>query len=108
MLKKLLINAIAFYTVSYFLPGLTINGWSTLLIVAIVWGLLSVFVKPILVILTLPINIISLGLFSLVINAALILLISLYVDGFYVDGFVTALIAGLLLAILNGFLSKLD
>lgn len=108
MLKKLLINVIAFYIVSYLLPGVIINGWSALLVVAVVWGLLSVFIKPLVVLFTLPINILTLGLFSLVINAVLILVMGRFVDGFYIRDFLTALIAGLLLSILNGFLSKLD
>lgn len=107
MLAKLLINAIAFYVVAYLVPGVTIASWQALLVVAIVWALLSIIVKPILVLLTLPINILTLGLFTFVINAFLILLMASVVRGFSVDGFGTALLAAVILSLISIVLSKL-
>jgi len=104
---QLLINAIAFYITAYVIPGVTISGWPTLLVVAVLWGILTIFLKPILVILTLPINILTLGLFTFVINAILLLITSSFVPGFKVDGFGTAILAAIVLAIINGFLSSL-
>ena len=105
MLKKLLINALAFYVTAYLIPGIVISGWSTLLVVAVVWGILTTIIKPIFIFLTLPINIVTLGLFTLVINAALLLFVDNIVPGFAIDGFGTALLAAIVLSIINGFLS---
>lgn len=107
MILQLLINAVAFYLTAYIIPGITISGLTALFVVSIVWGILSILIKPILLLLTLPINILTLGLFTLVINAMLILMTSNLVPGFHVDGFGTAILAGIVFSILNGFLSSL-
>jgi len=107
MFIKLFINALAFYIASSIVPGMVIASWQTLLVIAVVWGILTSFIKPVLVILTLPINIITLGLFTFVINALLLLIMTKIVPGFYVSGFGTALLAAIVLAIVNGFLSML-
>lgn len=104
---RLLINALAFYITSYIIPGMVISGWQTLLVIAVVWGILTTIIKPILIILTLPINILTLGLFTFVINAVLLLITSSIVPGFKIDGFGTALLAVIVLTIVNGFLSAL-
>jgi len=108
MFIQLFINALAFYITSYIIPGMVIGGWQTLLVIAVVWGILTVVIKPILVILTLPINILTLGLFTFVINAILLLMMSNIVPGFHITGFGTALLAAIVLTIVNGFLSKLN
>jgi putative membrane protein len=108
MFIQLFINALAFYITSYIIPGVVIGGWQTLLVIAVVWGILTVVIKPILVILTLPINILTLGLFTFVINAILLLMMSNIVPGFHINGFGTALLAAIVLTIVNGFLSKLN
>ena len=107
MIGQLLINALAFYITSYLIPGMVINGWSTLLVIAVVWGILTLLFKPILILLTLPINILTLGLFTFAINATLLLITSSLVPGFEIAGFGTALIAAVVLTIVNGFLSHL-
>ena len=107
MLVHLLLNALAFYITAYLIPGVAIDGWQTLLIIAVVWGILTMIIKPILIILTLPINIMTLGLFTFVINAILLLITSSIVPGFKIEGFGTALLASIVLPIINGFLSKL-
>lgn len=105
---SLIVNAIAFYVLAYLVPGVTIaGGWQTLLVISVVWGLLSMLLKPILIILTLPINFVTLGLFTFVINAGLIMLMSMWVSGFKVQGFTTALIAAVVLALLNMVLGKI-
>jgi putative membrane protein len=73
--------------IANFMPGVRVAGFTTALIVAIVLGLLNIFIKPILVLLTLPVTIITLGLFLLVINALMILLCTKIVGGFSVDTF---------------------
>lgn len=107
MAIQLIINALAFYVTAYLIPGVVISGWPALLVIAVVWGILTIFIKPVLLILTLPINIITLGLFTFVINAVLLLMMSSLVPGFRVAGFGTAFVAAIVLAIVNGFLSAL-
>lgn len=106
MIGKLLISAVAFYVTAYLLPGVVISGWSSLLVVSVVWGILAVLVKPLLILLTLPVNIMTLGLFTLVINGVLVLITAKLVNGFSVNGFGTAVLAALVLSIINMILSR--
>jgi putative membrane protein len=86
--------------ITHFFPSIAyVNGFSTSLIVAVVLGLLNLFVKPILVLFTLPVTIFTLGLFLLVINAVIILLCTKLVDGFKVDGFLGALLFSIILSL---------
>lgn len=107
MLTTLIINAIAFYVTAYLVPGVTIAGLNTLVVVSIVWGVLSILLRPILIILTLPVNILTLGLFTFVINAFLIILMARLVTGFQVSGFGSALLAAIVLALINLVLHQL-
>lgn len=107
MLIQLLINALGFFITARIVPGITIENWETLGIVAVVWGVLSIVLKPILIILTLPVNFMTLGLFTFVINAGLIMLMTVIVPGFSVKGFGTALLAAVVLALLNVVLGKI-
>jgi putative membrane protein len=95
-----LISAIAILIAAYIVPGVAVTLPGAL-IAAVVLGALNLFIRPILVILTLPINIITLGLFSLVINAALVLLAAYLVPGFLIAGFWTAFFFALALAVIN-------
>ncbi len=95
-----LISAIAIGIAAYIVPGVTVTV-SGALIAAVVLGALNLIIRPILILLTLPINILTLGLFSLVINALLVLLASFLVPGFIVYGFWTAFLFALVLAIIN-------
>lgn len=101
---SLVISSVAVILTAYLLPGVTVSGFLPALLVAIVLGFLNAFVKPILVLLTLPINIITIGLFTFVINALIILLVSQIVPGFRVDGFWWALLFSVILSIVNGLL----
>lgn len=103
----LIVNALAFYVTAYIVPGVQISNFGSLVVVSIVWGLLSMVLKPILLFLTLPVNILTLGLFTFVINAFLIMLMSGLVPGFRVDSFSSALIAAIVLALLNVVLGNL-
>ena len=110
LLIKILITSGLVLLIANFMPGVHVAGFTTALIVAIVLGLLNIFIKPILVILTLPVTIITLGLFLLVINALMILWCTKIVGGFSVDTFWTALffsiILSLLQSIMNGILGE--
>ena len=99
LLIRILLTAVLVLVIAKFLPGVTVENFSTSVIVAIVLGLLNLFVKPVLVLFTFPVTIITLGLFLLVINALIILLCDNLVDGFNVKSFWTALIFSVLLSI---------
>lgn len=101
-----IVSAMVIFSVAYITPGVHVASFTTALIVALVLGIINAFIKPVLIILTLPITILSLGLFTLVINAFLILLASAIVKGFTVDGFVWALIFGIILSIANAFVHQ--
>jgi putative membrane protein len=103
---RIIISAIVAFALSYILSGVHIQSFVTALILAVVLGLLNIFVKPLLIILTLPITIFTFGLFLFVINALIILLAAKFVNGFRVDGFWWALLFSLLLSILTSFLYK--
>lgn len=102
-----IVYAIAIGLSAYFLPGIGVDSVTTALLVAVVLGLINAILRPVLIILTLPINILTLGLFSLVINALLVLLAANLVPGFQVDGFWWALLFALVLSIINSILSSL-
>jgi len=103
-LIRLLISALVAFGLSYILSGVHIDNFITAIILALVLAVLNALVKPILVILTLPITIITLGLFLFVINALIILLGDKLIDGFSVDGFWWALLFSILLSIVSSIL----
>jgi putative membrane protein len=106
IILRIIISAVVAFALSYILSGVHIQSFVTALILAIVLGLLNIFVKPILIILTLPITIFTFGLFLFVINALIILLAAKFVNGFRVDGFWWALLFSLLLSVLTSFFYK--
>ena len=101
---KLLLTAVAVVLLSKVLPGVAVDGYVSAIIVAVVLGVLRVIVKPILVILTLPVTIVTLGLFLLVINAIIILLADFFIDGFAVNSIWWAIIFSVLLSFLQSIL----
>jgi len=101
---KLLLNAIAVFVLAEVLNGVYVDNYVTSLIVAVVLSVLNVLVKPVLVILTLPVTILTLGLFLFIINATIILLADKLIDGFRVDGIWTAVLFSILLCILQSLL----
>ena len=101
---KLLLTALAVFLLANFLGGVSVDGYGSAIIVAIILAVLNLFVKPILVIFTLPITILTLGLFLLVVNALIILLADKLIGGFSVDGIWTAIIFSVLLSILQSIL----
>ncbi len=103
MLIKLLITVFSVIVIAYFIGGVDVAGpWAALIL-----GLVNIFIKPLLILITLPINFITLGLFSFVINALMIMLVASVVEGFSVDGFVSALIFSIILSVLTSFLNKI-
>lgn len=105
LLIRILITSGLVLLIAHFMPGVHVDNFTTALIVAVVLGLLNIFIKPILVILTLPVTIVTLGLFLLVINAIIILLCTNIVGGFHVDSFWTALIFSIVLSLLQSIMN---
>jgi putative membrane protein len=99
-----LITAVSLLITAYFIPGFRVDGFVAAAIAAVVIGLANAIVRPILFILTLPITLLSLGLFSFVLNALMIWLASAFSPGFHIDGFITALIGSLVLSVVSGIL----
>ncbi len=104
---KLLLNALAVVVLSKVLNGVSVDSYTTAIIVAVVLSVLNLLVKPFLILLTLPITIVTLGLFLLVVNALIILLADNLIDGFSVDGIWTAILFSILLSILQSILHSL-
>lgn len=104
---RLLLSALAVVVLAEILPGITISGYGVAILVALVIVLLRVLVKPILVLLTLPITIVTFGLFLLVVNAIIILLADFFVDGFAVASIWWALLFSLLLSLFQSVLFSL-
>lgn len=100
------ISAIVILIASQILPGVHVDNFINALIVAVVLGIINAFIKPVILIFTLPINILTLGLFTFVINALLVMLTSYIVKGFVVDGFLWALIFSIVLSLINIVLDK--
>lgn len=107
LILRILLSALAVVVLSKILPGVGVDTYTTAIIVAIVLSLLNFIVKPILVILTLPVTIITFGLFLLIINAIIILLADNLIAGFTVDNIWWALLFSLLLSFLQSILFSL-
>lgn len=107
VILKILVVGIVVLLLSYFLPGAHVNSFLTALLVAAVLALLNALLRPLLVILTIPITVLTLGLFLLVINALMILLTDALIPGFDVDGFFWAFIFSILLSLITWLLESL-
>ena len=107
LLVHLVVTALLLLLVSQVVSGIAIAGFGTAVLAALVLGVVNFIVRPILVILTLPITVLTLGLFLLVINALMLMLTSALVPGFHVAGFAAAFLGGLLLAVFNLIASAL-
>jgi len=102
---KILITAVNAFLLAYLLPGIEIHNFGTALLVAFVLSLLNGFIKPILILLTLPVTVFTLGLFLLIINAVIILIDAHFVGGFEINDpeFLNALLFSILLSLTNSF-----
>ncbi|MEC7839340.1 MAG: phage holin family protein [Chlamydiota bacterium] len=107
ILITLILNSIAVFVAGSIIPGVRLYDFMTAVVVAVVLGFINAIIRPIVFVLTLPINIITMGLFSFVIIGSLTLLVSYIVPGFEVDGFWWALLFAFVLAIFNSFLFSL-
>jgi putative membrane protein len=101
LLARWIVNAAALMLVAYLYPGVTVTSFIAALIAALVLGLVNAIIRPLLVMLTLPVTILTLGLFIFVINALLFWLVASVVDGFQVAGFGAALLGSILYSLLT-------
>ena len=101
LIFRWVINAIALLLVAFLVPGFVVASFYNALIAALVLGLVNALIRPLLFILTLPITILTLGLFTFVINALMIWFVSTMVDGFDVTGFTPALLAAIILWVIS-------
>ena len=104
---KLIILAISVYVAAYIIPGVIIDSFTSLIVVSIVLAAINTFVKPILVILTFPLTVITLGIFLLLLNGALILLVGTIVPGFVVTSFLSAVLFSIVVSIVSSLLTNI-
>lgn len=102
-----MVNAVSLLIVGYLLPGITLTGFWAAMLAALVLGLLNALIKPILILLTLPITVVTMGLFLLVINALVFWLAGSILKGFEVNGFWWALIGAIVYSVLSTLFSSL-
>jgi len=102
-----LINALALIAVAYLMPGITVASFGAALVAALVLGLVNAFVRPILVLLTLPVTILTLGLFIFVLNGLLFWMVGTWLEGFEVGGFWPAVLGAILFSLVSWLLSAL-
>lgn len=105
ILFRWVINAFVLLGISYVLPGIYFQNFYTALIAALALGIVNALIKPLIVLLTLPINILTLGLFTLVINGALFWLVSTFIKGFYLTNFWTAFWTALIFSVVSAIIS---
>jgi putative membrane protein len=108
ILIHLMISAVAVFAAARILPGVTVDGFGTAVVVAIVLGLVNALLRPLLLLLTLPLNILTLGLFTFVIIGGLVQLTAALVPGFHVASFWWALAFALVLSLINSVLHGLE
>ena len=102
------VSALAILVTAYVLPGVQVDGLTAALVLAVVLGAVNAFLRPLLILLTLPISIMTLGLFVLVINGLLVLLAASIVPGFMVDSFWWAFLFGIVLAVVSYVLEMFE
>lgn len=107
LIIKLIISSLAVFLTAYLLPGIHVESYVQAILVAVVLAILNNFLKPVLIILTIPFTVFTLGLFLLVINAAMVMLASHFVSGFQVDGFWWALLFSIVLSVITSIMEGL-
>ena len=100
-LARLIINAIAFFVVAKVYGGMNVDGFGAAIIAAFIWGVINAILRPILLLLTLPVNILSLGLFTFVINGIILLLTAELYSDLHIRSFFAGIVAAIMLSIVN-------
>ncbi|MBQ2074583.1 MAG: phage holin family protein [Muribaculaceae bacterium] len=107
MLARLILSAVAVGITAYFMDSVTIEPWWVTVIVAVVLGLINAVVRPVVKLLSLPLTLLTLGLFALVVNGLMVMLCAYFVDGFKVDGLGAAILFSIILAVVNWVLNMM-
>ncbi len=107
LIIKWIVNSTALLVVAHVVSGVTLDNWRVVIVAALVLGLLNAFLRPLCILLTLPVTVLTLGLFTLVINAFLFYLAAHLVHGFHVAGFGQAFVAAFVFSIVSFLLSIL-
>jgi putative membrane protein len=107
LIVRWILNAIALLITAHLITGMEVSGLLSALVAAMVLGVVNAVIRPIILVLTLPINIATLGLFTLIVNGLMLKAVSSVVVGFHVQGFWATVVGALLLSILSGILSML-
>lgn len=107
ILLALTLNAVALIVTAYIVPGFHVDNFTTAILAAIVLGVVNTFIKPILNFISIPLTIITLGLFVLIINAIVLFIVSAIVKGFSVDGWVPAILGAIVLSITSTILNAI-
>ena len=108
LIIKWILFAGALLFTAWVVPGISFVGFTSALFAALVMGLVNIFIRPILLILTLPLNLLTLGLLTFIINALMFLFVAKLVPGFNVDGFWTALLGSIVLSLISIFINRID
>lgn len=104
MIYSLLINSVAVFIAAYILDGVTVKNFFTAILVAVILALMNTFIRPIIVFLTIPVTILTLGLFILVINALILMAVDYFLEGFEIRNFWWAVLLSIVLSLINGLL----
>lgn len=106
LLISLVLNAVALIATTYVVPGVKVDNFQTALLAAVVLGVVNTFVKPVLLYLSAPVTVVTLGLFAFVINAVVLMIVSAIVPGLMIDGWVAAILGAVVLAVVSTILSS--
>jgi len=107
IISRILVGAFGLLLAAYVVPDIAVEGIYVAVIAAIILGVLNTIVKPVLVLLTLPVTIVTLGLFIFIINAALFMFAASFIEGFTVNGFIPALLGSLIVTVVSTVGNKL-
>ena len=108
LLLRWILFALAIMFTAWLIPGIEVDGFKSALLVVVIMALINIFIKPLLVLITLPINLLTLGLFIFVINALLLLLLGRIAPGFEVDGFLSAFLGTVVISFLGALISSIE
>lgn len=107
LIGYLIINTAALLITAYLLPFVTVDDFQSAIIAAVVIGVINTFIKPVLQLLTLPLSLLTLGLFSFILNVLLLMGAAYITPGFHIEGFIGAAIAAIVLSLTSSFLGLL-
>lgn len=108
LLIRWVLFALALLFTAWIVPGISFANFQTALLAAFVMGLVNIFIRPIILVFTLPLNLLTLGLFTFVINALMFLLVAKIVAGLVITGFLAALLGSIVLSVISLFINKID